>query len=144
MAKKDKNQTPRPTKAQIAQRVKIVYELLLSDMPRIDIVQYAASNWSIKTRAADNLIKKANELIIAEADQIRQNALEKHLAQRASIRYKALKEGDKRLAFDILKDETKLLGLYPSAKHEVTGADGGALKVIRVASDDLDWDSDDE
>lgn len=29
-------------------------------------------------------------------------------------------------------------------KHEVTGEDGAPIKVIRLASDDLDWDSDDK
>ncbi len=49
---------------------------------------------------------------------MRENALEKHLAQRALIRNKALKENDKRLAFDILKDETKLLDLYPTPANK--------------------------
>jgi hypothetical protein len=132
------------TKAQIEQRVRVVYELLLSDAPYSDIVRYCASNWGVKSRMTDNYIKKANTLIIEEAARMRENTLEKHLAQRALIRNKALKAGDPRLAFDILKDESKLLDLYPSAKHEVTGAEGGPLKVIRVASADLDWDSDDE
>lgn len=132
------------TRAQNLQRIRVVYELLLSDTPRPDVLQYAATNWGIKTRTTDMLIRKANDLIIEEAARIRENALEKHLTQRALIRHKALKEGDKRLAFDILRDETKLLDLYPSSRHEVTGADGGPVKIIRVETDDLDWDSDDE
>jgi hypothetical protein len=103
-----------------------------------------SDNWGVTSRTADRYIKKANELIVEEAARMRENALEKHLAQRALIRFKALKEGDRRLAFEILRDETKLLDLYPSAKHEVTGADGGPVKVIRVETADLDWDNDDE
>ena len=34
------------------------------------------------------------------------------------LRYKALKLGDTRLAFDLLKDEAKLLGLYPDRTHK--------------------------
>lgn len=132
------------TQAQTEQRVRTVYELLLAETQRIDIIQYAAKNWRIKARAADNLIRKANDLILADSAKIRKNALEKHLVKRAWLYNKSLKGGDRRLAFDILRDETKLLDLYPSAKHEVTGADGAPIKVIRVASDDLDWDSDDE
>jgi hypothetical protein len=64
----------------------------------------------------DNYIKKANALIVEEAARMREDALEKHLAQRALIRHKALKNSDPRLAFDILRDETKLLGLYPSTR----------------------------
>lgn len=113
-----KSRAKKPTKAQTEKRVRVVYELLLSDMPRVDIVQYCANTWVIKTRAADSLIKKANELIVEEAARLRENALEKHLTQRALIRFKALKDGDKRLAFDILRDETKLLDLYPTSTNK--------------------------
>lgn len=132
------------TKAQTEHRVRAVYEMLLLDTPYIDIVRYVATNWGVKSRMTDNYIKRANVLIVEEAARMRENALEKHLAQRALIRHKALKGGDKRLAFDILRDETKLLDLYPSSRHEVTGADGGPVKIIRVETDDLDWDNDDK
>lgn len=131
------------TKAQAAQRVRAIYELLLTDTPYIDIVRYVSSNWGVGSRMADNYIKKANDLIVEEAARMRENALEKHLAQRALLRNKALKEGDKRLAHEILKDETKLLGLYPANKHELTGAEGEPIKVIRVPDNELDWDDDD-
>lgn len=115
------------TKAQTEQRIRIVYELLLSDAPRPDVLQYAATNWGIKTRSADMLIKKANDLIITEAARMRENALEKHLTQRALIRHKALKDGDKRLAFDILRDETKLLDLYPTPTNRNLNIDMSQL-----------------
>ena len=104
------------TKAQNIQRMRVVYEMLLSDTPRPDVLQYAARKWGIATRTTDMLIQKANNLIIEEANRMRENALEKHLAQRALIRNKALKKGDERLAFDVLRDETKLLDLYPKGE----------------------------
>ena len=58
---------------------------------------------------------------------MRKNALETHLAQRAFIRHKALKDGDKRLAFDILRDETKLLDLYPTPTNRNLNIDVGQL-----------------
>ncbi len=61
---------------------------------------------------------------------MQQNALEKHLAQRALIRNKALKKGDERLAFDVLKDETKLLGLYAPTRLEHTGPEGGPVQTV--------------
>lgn len=133
------------TKAQMEQRIRVVYELLLADTPRPDICQYVAKNWGGSGRTADRYIQRANELIIQEANRMRENALEKHLAQRASLRNKALKEGDKRLAFDILRDETKLLGIYPAEKREVTGKDGGALFSIddltRARRELEDWEN---
>lgn len=130
------------TVAQKTQRVRVVYEFLLSDTPRPDIIEYSRTTWGVKRAATDNYIKAANDLIVEEAARMRENALEKHLAQRALIRNKALKEGDKRLAFDVLRDETKLLGLYPKGQGS-SEDDPLVVKVIRVASDDLDWDSDD-
>ena len=118
------------TKAQNLQRMRVVYEMLLSDTPRPDVLQYAAKNWGIATRTTDMLIRKANNLIIEEANRMRENTLEKHLAQRALIRHKALKDGDKRLAFDVLKDETKLLGLYAPTKLEHTGPEGGPVQTV--------------
>jgi hypothetical protein len=106
------------TKAQIEQRVRAVYELLLLDTPYIDICRYVSKNWSVTTRTTDRYIKKANKLIAEDATRMRQSALEKHLVQRAFIRNKALKEGDKRLAFDILRDESKLLDLYHSPTNK--------------------------
>jgi len=51
------------TKAQNLQRMRVVYEMLLSDTPRPDVLQYAAKNWGIATRTTDMLIQKANNLI---------------------------------------------------------------------------------
>jgi hypothetical protein len=132
------------TKAQRVQRVRLIYELLLSDTPRPTIIQYCSNQWGVSAKTADNYVKSANVLIVEEAARMRENVLEKHLVQRAHIRHRAFEAGDQRLAFDILRDESKLLDLYPSAKHEVTGADGGPVKVIRVETDDLDWDANDE
>lgn len=127
------------TKAQIEQRVRAVYEMLLLDTPYIDICRYVSKNWSVTTRTTDRYIRRANKLIVEDAARMRNNALEKHLAQRALIRNKALKDGDKRLAFDILRDETKLLGLYPNTKNENLNIDLTQLtneQLERIANGD--------
>lgn len=127
------------TKAQRAQRVQVVYELLLLDTPRGIIVRYCSNQWGVSSKTADNYVQSANDLIIEEGARIRKNAFEKHLAQRASIRRMALKEGDKRLAFDILKDETKLLDLYPSPTHKNLNIDLSELtneQLERIANGD--------
>lgn len=104
------------TKAQRVLRIRAIYELLLTDTPRGDIIRYCSGNWGVSSKTADNYIQSASALIIDQAVQMRQNALEKHLAQRSLIRHTALKKGDERLAFDVLRDETKLLGLYPKGE----------------------------
>jgi len=74
---------------------------------------------------------------------MQQNALEKHLAQRALIRNKALKKGDERLAFDVLRDETKLLGMYPNTTNRNLNIDlaqltNAQLERIANGEDPLD------
>lgn len=113
----ERDKKKKPTKAQIEQRVVQVYELLLSDTTYVDICRYVSDKWGLTSRTADRYIQKAYALIGEEAARIRKNALERHLTQRAFIRHKALKEGDRRLFVDILKDEAKLLDLYPAIKQ---------------------------
>lgn len=125
------------TKAEIERRVRIVYEMLLVDTVYADILRHCAREWQIKSRQTDYYIERATKMIVEEAARIRENALETHLTQRASMRNKALKSDDKRLAFEILKDETKLLGLYPADKKEITGKDGGPIEVVESPLDEL-------
>ena len=108
------------TKAETLQRVRAVYELLMADTPRPDIIQYAIKNWEVSSFQTDKYIFAANKLISTEAKRLQTNSFEQHLSKRAALRYKALKDGDKRLAFEILRDEAKLLGLYPEKKVEIT------------------------
>ncbi len=107
------------TQAQLAERVRIVFELLLSGTPRVDIIQYSSKNWGVTGRMCDKYIAKANELIHAEATKIIENAFEDHLVMRDSLRLAALKDGDKRLAHEILRDTAKLLGLYAPKELKV-------------------------
>lgn len=111
---------PRATKAQKQQRIRIIYEMLLVDTSRSDIVQFGAKNWGVASRQMDKYIAESNNIIAQEAGRIQQEAFEQHLVKRANLRFKALEEGDRRLAFDILKDEAKLLDLYPDDRIKHT------------------------
>ncbi len=111
---------PKATKVAKNQRIRAVLELLLSDTPRPDIMQYSANNWGLTTRQTDTYISWANDLVSEEAARLKTKAFEQHLAKRAMLRHKALKASDMRLAFEILKDESKLLGLYPAKESKVT------------------------
>jgi hypothetical protein len=131
------------TKAQKTKRIRIIYELMLLDTPRSDIIRYGSDNWGVSSRTTENYIKAAYELIAEEAAKIQEDAMIFHLAQIKLLANKAIKDGDKRLFFDVIRDRAKLLDLYP--KQGGSSEDKPfVVKVIRVASDDLDWDSDDE
>ena len=125
------------TKAQIEQRVRTIYELILSDTPTPDILRYATQNWGVGKRMGQHYIRKATELMSEEAAKLREDAMERHLSQRAMLRHKAAKKNDERLFFDVLRDETKLLGLYPPTKQEVTGKDGGPVELQNVSDEEL-------
>ncbi len=107
------------TRAQLSERVRIIFELLLSGTPRVDIIEYGRKNWGVRRAMADQYIAKANELIKKEAAKIIENAFEDHLVMRDSLRLAALKDGDKRLAHEILRDTAKLLGLYAPKELKV-------------------------
>ena len=107
------------TQAQLSERVRIVFELLLSGTPRVDIIEYGRKNWGVRRAMADQYIAKANELIHTEAAKIIENIFEDHLVARDAMRLQALKDGDKRFAFEILRDTDKLVGLYAPKKLEV-------------------------
>ncbi len=114
---------PKATNGQKNQRIRAVFELLLSDTPRPDIMQYSANNWGLTTRQTDKYIAWANDLVSEEAARLKTKSFEQHLIKRSGLRHKALKAGDMRLAFEILKDESKLLGLYPAKESKVTNLD---------------------
>ncbi len=103
--------------------MRAVYELLLSSAPYIDICRYVASTWGSSSRTADRYIERANALILEEVAELRKDALEKHIAQRTNLIHSSLKDGDRRLAFEVMRDLTKLQGLYPAGKVDITTKD---------------------
>ncbi len=67
----------------------------------------------------EKYIAKATLIIKEQAANIMENAFEDHLVMRDSLRLAALKDGDKRLAHEILRDTAKLLGLYAPKELKV-------------------------
>jgi len=111
------------TVAEKKQRIRYVYEALLSDYNRADIIQHAAKKWGVQTRMADGYIAEATAIIKQEVEQQQAEGFVKHLARRRFYRNKAIVGNDLRLALEIDRDEAKLLGLYPSDKIEHTWRD---------------------
>ena len=107
------------TQVQLAERVRIVFEFILSGTPRVDIIRYSSGNWGVSERMCEKYMAKATELIKIEAAKIIENIFEDHLVARDAMRLQALKDGDKRFAFEILRDTDKLVGLYAPKKLDV-------------------------
>lgn len=127
------------TKAQKAKRIRIIYELMLLDTARSDILHYGSENWGVSSRTIGNYIKVAYELIAEEAAKIQEDAMIFHLAQIKLLANKAIKVGDKRLFFDVIRDRAKLLDLYPNPTNKNLNIDLSQLtneQLERIANGD--------
>ncbi len=111
---------PKATNGEKNQRIRAIFELLLSDTPRPDILEYARKMWGIKRASTDRYIAWASELIEAESAALQTEAFAQQLGKLKIMRHSALKALDSRLAFDITKELNKLLNLYPAKESKVT------------------------
>ena len=111
------------TNGQKKLRIRQTYELLLSDTPRADILEYGGKNWGVRRSAVDGYIAAANQMIEAESALMQAEAFAQALAKLKAMRHSALKAGDPRLAFDITREINKLQNLYPAKESKVTNLD---------------------
>jgi hypothetical protein len=116
---------PRPTKAQILQRVGEILRIRLDGAEFWDVREYVrekeqedGSVWQLaegQTPLSDSqlwrYIAKADKEVAASCRASRKKLLRRHLAQRRNLYAKAVSQGDIRTALACLDSETKLLGL---------------------------------
>lgn len=117
----------------VRRRVQEIYDLLLQGDSLSNIVQNCSKSMGVSTRQVYKYAARARALIKKEAARVREEAFEEHLIARRQMRKDAHEAKDKRLAFDILKDETKLLDLYPAERHKQEGE--VILRVVRNGVD---------
>lgn len=101
--------------------------MLLEGRDPGQIARDAATAFGISERQARNYIARAEEQIRGILQVDRAFRMAEHVAARRDMRARAQKANDLRAELDVLKDEAKLLGLYPSERHEVSGPDGKPL-----------------
>jgi hypothetical protein len=116
-------------------------EWILQEWPAGDIVQLAVNQWGVSDRQAQRYLKDARNQWVQEEDLALQ---EKRRLKIESLRklkrdmkpvYKDTPYGIRTmLAID--KEITKLEGLYPAHKVELTGAEGGPIKTQEVSEID--------
>lgn len=109
------------TKAEVQKRTRLVLEMLLQATPTVDIIEYGMEKWELTRNGVEKYITEAYILMREHARLERDELVSASLAQRRYLKNKAIKAADYRLAHDIVKDEDKLLGLYPSDKVEHSG-----------------------
>jgi hypothetical protein len=112
----------RADQATVERRLDYLYQELLRGERPTQLVQFASVNWNVTTRQVWNYIKRVNTIIKKEAEKYRASAFEEHLMTRRRLRKEANDFGERRLELEVLKDEAKLLDLYPSGKLELSGS----------------------
>lgn len=99
--------------ATAAQRVEVVYRMLLDGWTNTQICQNVSKSWGCTDRQSYRYIEQARKRIEEEAAKYRADAFSEHLMARRELRRDSK---DKRLTLDILKDEAQLLDLYPAKR----------------------------
>jgi hypothetical protein len=100
----------RSTKAEKDFRIATVYGLLCEGSSRAQIIQYAADNWEISERAADNYIAWARQHIAEDCNMSRQAFLAESVVGLRQIRQAAQKRGQHQVALNAIRLQAELIG----------------------------------
>lgn len=126
------------TKVEMAQRLLAVYTMLLRDASRAEIIAHAQENWGVGEDSADSYIFRVKGDLEKAFAAERSNEYQRHILMRRDLLRRTQNAGDLRLEHDILKDDAKLLGLYPAAQMDVTSGGEPLKGYVGISPDD--WD----
>jgi hypothetical protein len=103
------------------EKEKRIYQvgLMLRRKPQSFILEYIGKEWGLEKSQAYNYIKLARKEWQKYFKNIKGAGIGYHIAQVRDLKDIALTNKDTRLAFEIAKEEAKLMGIYPSEKHDV-------------------------
>ena len=99
------------TKAAKAFRINAVYGMLVQGSSRTDIHRFAAEEWSISTRQADEYMREARDKLEQDCSISRQEFLAEAIVGLRSIRSKAEQRGQYQVAVNTVRLMTELVGL---------------------------------
>jgi hypothetical protein len=120
---------PRASDAEVAQRVEEVLRRRLEGAEFHDLQQFAREQgWNVSERQLWRYVALADALMEKMVDADREKLFRRHIHQRRSLYARAVKDGDLRTALAIARDEAQLYGLYPAAKHVLSGEGGGPIR----------------
>ena len=92
-------------------RAQTVYGLLCDAKSRQDIIQFAAENWQVSERQADNYIAKARELLDKDAELTRPSFLAEALGRLRNYEQQAARRGQMQVAINAIRLQAELIGL---------------------------------
>lgn len=99
------------TKAEVIQRVAVVYELLLRHAARSEIVQFGTNEWGITQRQVDKYIKRAKDLLYTATEEDLEKKKNRILHELDYLYSVALRKGQTQTCLEIKKTQAKLDGL---------------------------------
>jgi hypothetical protein len=100
------------TAAEMDIRVRHIADLISKGGKRSDCLQYAAAEWGIKTRSADELIARARVLIREDWQEIqRDQMMAEILSQYSSLQLEAREQGQLHVALGCIHGAAKLAQL---------------------------------
>ncbi|MBU2527512.1 MAG: hypothetical protein KKC03_13020 [Bacteroidetes bacterium] len=100
-------------------RVAIISKQLLSELTYQEICLQASENWGISSRQVTRYIRRCYDLWHKIFVMKRKRNLDYHLAKRADLYKQAYSKKQWNICLEIIRDEAKLAGIYPSEKHDV-------------------------
>jgi len=111
----------RTDKAEKERRIDFAYRALLGGATASDLCHFMSESWGVSYRQAARYLRDARALIAEQACDEHAYRFAEALMARRQLRREAHQAGDLRLVLDVLRDEARLLGLYPPARHEIGG-----------------------
>ena len=97
------------TNSEIQHRVNTVYQLLIKSYSRFSILQYAADEWDVADRQADEYIARARQLIQEDSEIERPQWLAAAIARLVKYEQRAGKDDQLQSAIKALETQAKLL-----------------------------------
>lgn len=142
------------TNAEVERRVSIIYELMLRGYSRPQIHQYVSKrrlipvpesadpnswdpnvepSWDVETRAIDEYMARARELMRVKAQTVRDESLGRTLERREDLYQQAREHMDLKTALAIDQDTARLLDLYPEQKTRISIEEVNPYQGVPVA-----------
>lgn len=103
--------------------------LMLRRKPTSFIVQFITENWKLEKRQAYNYIALARKEWQKYFKNIKSAGIGYHIAQVRDLKDMAFGDKDIRLVLDIVKEEAKLMGIYPAERHKLDLPEDLTIKV---------------
>jgi hypothetical protein len=101
----------RSTKAELAQRISVVYSLLCEGKSRANVIEIAAELWDVSERSADDYLAAARKMLEDDCRISREAFMAEALAGYRQIRESAFARGQLAVAKSCLDAQIDLVGL---------------------------------